>query len=152
MVAELKRAQVKAGHISFTDKTVREIMTTEVVTLSADDTLRLAYDIMALANLRFFPVLQAEKIIGVVSWVDLMRASLASAVRRGQQPLREALGSVAIRDVTMGSPINISANLTIREAARIMVEKRAECLLVVEGEALIGLATRTDLLREVAKS
>ena len=150
MVAELKRAQVKAGHISFTDKTVREIMTTEVVTLSADDTL--AYDIMALANLRFFPVLQAEKIIGVVSWVDLMRASLASAVRRGQQPLREALGSVAIRDVTMGSPINISANLTIREAARIMVEKRAECLLVVEGEALIGLATRTDLLREVAKS
>jgi len=132
--------------------TAREIMTTEVVTLSADDTLRLAYDLMALANLRFFPVLQAEKITGVVSWVDLMRASLASAVRRGQKPLREAFGTVAIRDVTMGSPISISANLTIRDAARIMVEKHAECLLVVEGEALIGLATRTDLLREVAKS
>jgi len=31
------------------------------------------------------------------------------------------------------------------------VEKKADCLLVVEEGKVIGLATRTDLLREMAK-
>lgn len=139
------------GQLPFTEKTVREIMTTDVVTLSVDDTLRMANDIMALANLRFFPVFQAERVVGVVSWVDLMRASLASAVHRGGEPLREALGAIMIGDVTMGPPISVSPDLTMAEAARIMVEKRTDCLLVVERDCLIGLATRTDLLREMAK-
>jgi CBS domain-containing protein len=32
-----------------------------------------------------------------------------------------------------------------------MVEKRADCLVIVEKGVLVGLATRTDLLREMAK-
>ncbi|MBI2357823.1 MAG: CBS domain-containing protein [Deltaproteobacteria bacterium] len=139
------------GQFPFAEKTVREIMTTDVVTLSVDDTLRMANDIMALANLRFFPVYQGERIVGVVSWVDLIRASLASAVRHGGEPLREALGAITIGDVTMGPPITVSPNLTMAAAARIMVEKRTDCLLVVERDCLIGLATRTDFLREMAK-
>jgi CBS domain-containing protein len=31
-----------------------------------------------------------------------------------------------------------------------MVEKELDCLLVLEGEKLVGVATRTDLLREMA--
>lgn len=151
MDGELKRVRGVAGTLPLTEKTVREIMTTEVITLSVDDTLRLADDMMALANLRFFPVLEAEKVVGVVSWLDLIRASLASAATRGDQPLREALGTIAIRDVTMAPPISISPDRPIREAARLMVEKEIDCLLVVEGESLIGLATRTDLLREMTK-
>lgn len=139
------------GPLAFMEKTVREIMTTDVVTLSLNDTLRMADDMMALASLRYFPVLEARKVVGVVSWLDLIRASLASAVTRGEQPLREALGTVAIRDVTMAPPISISPNRTIREAARLMVDKQIDCLLVIEEDSLVGLATRTDLLREMAK-
>lgn len=147
----MKGVQGVVGTLPFTGKTVREIMTTEVVTLSVDDTLRLADDMMALANLRFFPVLEGQKVVGVISWLDLIRASVASAANRGDQPLREALGMIAIRDVTMAPPISISPDRPIREAARLMVEKRIDCLLVIEGESLIGLATRTDLLREMTK-
>lgn len=151
MGRELNRVLGMVGPLAFMEKTVREIMTTDVVTLSLNDTLRMADDMMALASLRYFPVLEAKKVVGVVSWLDLIRASLASAVTRGEQPLREALGTVAIRDVTMAPPISISPDRTIREAARLMVEKRIDCLLVIEEDSLVGLATRTDLLREMAK-
>lgn len=151
MGRELNRVLGMVGPLAFMEKTVREIMTTDVVTLSLNDTLRMADDMMALANLRYFPVLEAKKVVGVVSWLDLIRASLASAVTRGEQPLRKALGTVAIRDVTMAPPISISPDRTIREAARLMVEKQIDCLLVIEGGSLVGLATRTDLLREMAK-
>jgi CBS domain-containing protein len=32
-----------------------------------------------------------------------------------------------------------------------MVERHVECLLVMEDEKLVGLVSRTDLLRELAK-
>jgi CBS domain-containing protein len=41
----------------------------------------------------------------------------------------------------------VSASMTLHEAARLMVREDIDCVLVVEGGQLVGLATRTDLLR-----
>jgi CBS domain-containing protein len=46
----------------------------------------------------------------------------------------------------------IGPDMPIRAAAKIMVEKGIEALLVVGAEKLLGLVTRTDLLRELAKN
>ncbi|MBI3058166.1 MAG: CBS domain-containing protein, partial [Deltaproteobacteria bacterium] len=64
-----------------TPKTVREIMTTEVVTLLRNDTLRLADDMMILTNLRHFPVLEEGKAVGIIHRLDLIRASLVSVIK-----------------------------------------------------------------------
>lgn len=133
------------------ETTVHEIMTTEVVTLMADDTLRLAYDMMSVASLRFFPVLESDKVIGVVSWADVMRASLSSAARPGNQPLRDFLSGVSIKDAILAPATTISPDTTAKEAARIMVDKHLECLIVLEQNTLVGIVTKTDFLREFAK-
>jgi CBS domain-containing protein len=52
----------------------------------------------------------------------------------------------------MKPPITVSADTSLQQAAAILVEKQADCLLVTEGEKLIGLASRTDLLRQMAGS
>jgi CBS domain-containing protein len=46
----------------------------------------------------------------------------------------------------------VTTSTSIQQAAGIMVEKNIECLLVVEADQLVGLVTRTDLLRELAAS
>jgi len=134
-----------------TPKTVREIMTTEMVTLLGKDTLRLADDVMILTDLRHFPVLEEGKAIGVIHRLDLVRASLVSLIKYRNQSPGEILSSVAVHDLNMELPTTVSPKATLREAARIVVEKKADCLLVVEEGKVIGLATRTDLLREMAK-
>ncbi|HSK30454.1 MAG TPA: CBS domain-containing protein, partial [Candidatus Limnocylindria bacterium] len=63
---------------------------------------------------------------------------------------RQALGAVAIKQV-MKPAVTVSADTTIHEAARMIVEREIECLLVLKEQKLIGLVTRTDLLRELAK-
>lgn len=131
---------------------VREIMATEIVTLSAGDTLRLADDLMAMADLRHFPVLRQGKVVGVVSQLALVRASLNLLIEHGRGSPREILGSISIESMKMEVPTVISPDTPVREAARLMVEKRTDCLVVVEKEVLVGLATRTDLLREMAAS
>lgn len=130
-------------------KIVREVMTKDVVTLNLDDTLRLADDIMNLAKIRHFPVLNRDHLVGVLNQSDLLHASMRSLIDRRDDTPRQALGTVAVRDIVKPAT-TIRSDAPIEEAALMMVEKELDCLLVLEGEKLVGVATRTDLLREMA--
>ena len=59
---------------SNSDKTVGEVMTSDLITLKLDDTLRLADDLMNLAHLRHFPVLDGDQVVGVINQPDLFAA------------------------------------------------------------------------------
>jgi len=50
---------------------VREIMVTELVTLHVDEELSLASDIMNLARIRHLPILEGERLVGIISQRDL---------------------------------------------------------------------------------
>lgn len=132
-------------------RTVRDIMTAEVTTMERNDTLQLAKDIMTLGRIRHFPVVDEGQVVGVVSQRDLFRASLGSVMKYGEKAEREFLSTVAIKEVMSGSPTTISPDASIKEAARLMVEKKIGCLPVVEDNRLVGLVTETDILREVAE-
>ncbi len=132
------------------DKTIAEVMSSEVITLKPNDTLRLADDMLNLAQVRHFPVLDGDKIAGIVNHDDLLHASMASLVQHPKDPPREALGTVVVKDI-MQPADTASPDLSIYAAAQTMVEKGIEALLVVGDNKLLGLVTRTDLLRELAK-
>jgi acetoin utilization protein AcuB len=132
------------------ETTVGEVMTRELVTLKIDDTLRLADDMMNLAQVRHFPVMRGDEVAGIIHQIDLLHASMASLVRHPTESPRETLGAVAVKDV-MKTADTISAETSVFAAARLMVERGIECLLVVEQGKLVGLVSRTDLLRELTK-
>ena len=132
------------------DKTVAEVMSSELITLKPNDTLRLADDMLNLAQIRHFPVLDGDEVAGIVNHDDLLHASMASLVHHPKDPPREALGAVVVKDI-MKPAVTTSPDLSIYAAAKTMVEKGIEALLVVGDNKLLGLVTRTDLLRELAK-
>ena len=47
--------------------------------------------------------------------------------------------------------ITISPDASVKEAARVMIDKKIGCLPVVDGENLVGLLTETDILRYFAE-
>lgn len=55
------------------------------------------------------------------------------------------LMSLDLRSLLERQPITIERGATVREAARIMRRHDISCLLVVEGEALVGIVTTSDL-------
>jgi len=132
------------------EKTVGEMMTTSLVTLRLHDTLRLADDMLNLTHVRHFPVMDGDRLAGVVDQNDLLHASMAALVRQRQSTLRRALGTVEVKDV-MKPAATVSNDTPIHDAAETMVERGIECLLVLDEDKLVGLVTRTDLLRELAK-
>ena len=132
------------------EKTVGEVMTIHLVTLRLDDTLRLADDMLNLAHVRHFPVMDGDKLAGIINQDDLLHASMAALVRQPKKTLRKVLGTVAIKEI-MKPATTIAGDAPIQDAAEIMVEKGLECLLVLDDGKLGGLVTRTDLLRELSK-
>lgn len=134
------------------NKTVRDIMTTEVATLGRNDSLQLARDIMTLGRVRHFPVVDEDgKVVGVVSQRDLYKASLGSVMKYGEKAQRAFLESIAVKEVMSEPPITVPPHTSVQAAARLMMEKKIGCLPVLEGSKLVGIVTETDMLKLVAE-
>jgi CBS domain-containing protein len=132
---------------------VRDIMTPEVATLRQNETLALADDVMRLGRIRHLPVLDAEseELVGIVSQRDLFRGALARTLGYGEHAGRKMLDTLLVREVMSAPPITTQPATPLAEAARLMIERKIGCLLVVEGGRLVGILTEGDFVALAAR-
>jgi CBS domain-containing protein len=128
---------------------VREIMMGSPVTLKPDDTLDLANDVIALGRIRHIPVVDGDRLVGLLSERDLMGAAAAQIFGLKQKSKSALLKSFLIKDVMRKRVLTVAPDTPIKEAARLMAEKKIGCVPVVADGNLIGLVTTTDILRYV---
>jgi CBS domain-containing protein len=126
---------------------IRDIMTTEVVTLKVDEELSLASDIMTLARIRHLPIVEGDRLAGIISQRDLFKASLGSVMGYDYGEARDHLKTITIKEVMIEEVITIGPDTEIHEAGQILIEKKIGCLPVTRGSALIGMVTETDILQ-----
>jgi CBS domain-containing protein len=131
------------------DGRVKDVMATKVSTLGRNDTLDLADHVMALDRIRHLPVLEEGRVVGVVSQRDLFRSALAIALGYGERAQKMLLKTLRVKEVMSEPAITISPEATIKDAARLMIERKIGCLPVLEDERLVGIVTETDLLRYI---
>ena len=129
------------------DLTVRDIMTRDPIILGRNDTLDLAEDIMNLRRIRHMPVVDEGSIVGIVSQRDLFRSALVTALGFGRKTQTAVIKTIKIKEIMTEHVITISPDVSVKEAARVMIDKKIGCLPVVDGENLVGLLTETDILR-----
>jgi CBS domain-containing protein len=132
------------------DERVSRFMQTEFVTLQPTDRLDFADDVMKLGQIRHMPVVEGNRVVGVVSQRDLLAASLSRAMEIDPKDHRSFLRSVEISEVTSNRVVTIEPTSTVGEAARSMIRHKIGCLPVVDSlGSPVGLITETDLLRAV---
>ena len=145
--------------------TIRDVMTSHVVTVEVATPLR---DVAGLLNDRRIsglPVVDAGgAVVGVVSEADfLVKAQGPDAVQH--RPLSRLLGeSIATREQlakinattageAMTSPaITIEPTRRINQAAQLMTTHRVNRLPVVEAGRLVGIVTRSDIVRAYVRT
>jgi CBS-domain-containing membrane protein len=134
------------------DVKIKDLMNTTVSTLGRNDTLDLADHVMTLERIRHLPVLDERRVVGVVSQRDLFRSALAVALGYGERAQATLLKTLRVKEVMSEPAITISPEATIKDAARMMIERKIGCLPVVEAGRLVGIITETDVLRHVVGS
>ena len=129
------------------DMKVKDLMQTDIVTLQTNDTLDIAEDIMSLGRLRHLPVVQVgNRLVGMVSQRDLLRASLSSALNVSAYKRQQWLEKIAVRDVMSKGVVSVEADADIKDALDVLLGEKFGCLPVVEAKKLVGVLTETDLL------
>jgi CBS domain-containing membrane protein len=125
--------------------TVAEIMTREPYTLTPDNTLADARELLAQHHIRHIPVVSAEgSLIGLVSQRDVLAAADSSVVNRKDGESRE--NYVALSAI-MTSPVQTAdESASLRGAALHLQKHKLGCLPVLRQSTLVGIITDSDFV------
>ena len=131
---------------------IGEVMKSPVETLSTKSSILVATRLMKDKGIKHLPVLdESGRLTGVVTDRDLKRASASDASTLEIHELFYLLDKVLIDDVMTKNPICIASDDKAQQAAYLMVTNRIGCLPVVDGDQLVGIITKDDLLQVLAK-
>lgn len=127
---------------------VATIMTKNVVKLNVTDDLTKAESLFKKHHIRHIPVVSGNKIIGMLSYTDLLRISFADAVDEEETSVDVTVYNMfSVEQVMARNLVTVSPETTIKEVAEILASKEFHALPVCEGELLVGIVTTTDLIK-----
>ncbi len=115
---------------------VSDAMVRGVVTVSPDVSLRELHEVMLRTHHMGFPVVDAEgKLVGMVAFADLRRVHPSQ------------WDHVKVRDVMNKQPITVTPDTSVHDALLKMLRCDVGRLPVVEDGKLVGILTRTDVVK-----
>jgi acetoin utilization protein AcuB len=129
---------------------VGEIMSTDPVTVGMDDDLHRVKDLFDLYRFHHLLVLLGERLVGVISDRDLLRATSPFIGRASERPQDVATLNRRVHQIMTRKLVVVAPEVPVDEAARLMLDKRVSCLPVVDDEdRLLGIVTWRDQLRSL---
>ena len=127
---------------------VSTIMTKNVIKLHLADDLTKAEKLFKHNKIRHIPVVDGNKIVGMLSYTDLLRISFADAVDDNDTIVDASVYNLfTVEQVMAKKLVTISPDTTIRETAEILSTKEFHALPVCLGDLLVGIVTTTDLIK-----
>jgi len=142
------------------DMDVKDIMTTNPISIEQDAPLGTAMAVMVERKIRHLPVVDAEgTVVGIITDRDLRSAALAPALehylsesaRRRLRSIGGTLEDLAVRDAMTCNPITTRPDTPAAQAAALMLEHRVGSLPVVDGGKLVGIVTDRDAVKALAR-
>lgn len=125
---------------------VRDHMTANPFTVTPDDTVPKAVEVMKHHNVRHLPVVLGDKVVGVVSNSDIAKASPSQATSFSIGEITYLLSKLKINKVMSRGVYTIPTDALLEEAALLMRDRKIEMVPVVAGEKLVGVITESDIL------
>lgn len=145
---------------------VKDIMTTEVVTVTKETTVMELAKIFADRHLSSLPVVGAEgELIGIVTETDLIEQDknlhiptvisifdwviYLESDKKFEKELKKMTGR-AVGDIFSSDVMTVNPESSVADVADILSSKKINALPVVEGKKLVGIVSRIDLIRSMA--
>jgi CBS domain-containing protein len=140
---------------------VRDLMTTEVVTVTPETRLKEAAALLVERRISGLPVVDAEgKVLGVLSEADILvkeggekrRGGMLGWLFAPEIALEDKLTAATVGEAMTTPAVTIRPNAPVHKAAARMVQEGINRLPVVDKRKLLGIVTRADLVRAFTRS
>lgn len=124
---------------------VGRYMTANPLTVPETMPVQEAEELMRKHKIRRLPVVSGDKLVGIVTEIDILRVTPSSATSLSVFELNYLLSRLQVKEAMTKNPRTISPEATIEEAALIMRENNVGALPVVENGKLVGIITESDI-------
>jgi len=127
-------------------------MTSDVVTLGPNEKLVVADDVMRLGRIRHLPIVDDDgRLAGIVSQRDLFHSGLMKALGYGSHAQQNVLDMLAVKEAMRDDVVTTAPTTPLVDAAKLMIERKIGCLVVVDGDKIAGILTEGDFVKLVAE-
>ncbi len=129
---------------------VKDAMSTNVTTISADRSLLEARELMKGGSFRRIPVVDdVKRVMGIITETDVGKASPTEASTLGRYEANYLLGKIKVREVMTRDVITVRSDIGVEDAAYLMLKHKISSIPVVDdNNCLCGIITDSDLFRE----
>jgi CBS domain-containing protein len=140
---------------------VRDVMTTEVVTVTSDTPLKKAAALMLERGISGIPVVDGGQVVGVLSETDVLfkehtrperQGLLDWVMHYGEDPPPAKLDARLAGDAMTSPALTVPPGRGVADAATMLLDLGIDRLPVVDGEELVGIVTRSDLVRAFTRT
>ncbi|WP_169394932.1 CBS domain-containing protein [Pseudonocardia xinjiangensis] len=115
---------------------VQEVMTREVITVGSAERVAVAAEVMLHHRHSALPVVDGEnRLVGIISEADILA-----------DPLAGRSAHTTVNAVMTRAPITVDAGATVGEARALVADRGMRTVPVVDGDRLVGVLSRSDLL------
>ncbi len=122
--------------------TARDMMTKDPISVTPSDTANAAARIMRKRRISCVPVVEGEKIVGIVTDADFRDRVVAEG----------CACDVKIEAIMTPRPLTLTPDALAFDALASMMQRKISHVPVVQGERLVGILTQTDLIRAQSRS
>ena len=130
-------------------------MSRPVVAVTPSTTVKDAARLLVKHGISALPVLdESGRLAGIVSEADLIPIETRPDARSQATPLPRSAGTTprTVAEVMTKSVISVPDEAEVSQAARIMLETGVKRVPVLDGERVVGIVSRRDLVRVIARS
>ena len=126
---------------------VKDFMTKKVVYISPDTTIAHAADKMREQGLHRLPVIENDKLVGLVTEGTIAEASPSKATSLSIFEMNYLLNKTKVKDVMIRQVITVSPFDSLEDAVYLMLKNKVGILPVVENEQVYGVITDRDVFK-----
>ena len=126
---------------------VRDCMTVDPMTVGPRDSLQKAIELLRRRDIRSIPVVEEDKLIGIVTDRDIRQVAPAYPLFRDEEEIRRYTENLTVTAAMTADPMTIAPDAPLVQAAKVLETYRISSLPVVDGKKLVGMISVMDLLR-----
>jgi acetoin utilization protein AcuB len=126
---------------------VSAVMIAAPVTITSADSLKTAFDLLTKHNVRELPVVENDRLIGIVTDRDLRQVAPSYPLFRHEEEIRSYMDDMKVASAMTPDPLVVAPETAVVEAAKLLRTYRVSSLPVVKENRLVGIISVTDLLK-----